>query len=98
MASPEVVGRGPRGSDETHAASGVQRPKGAQRLPLDEGHDVEQEAVRGARVEERQDVRVQQARGGLDLDYEPICAEHGGQFGLESLGATLRSWRRSSAR
>ena len=34
------------------------------------------------RVEQRQDVRMLQARRGLDLDQEPLGAEHGGELGL----------------
>ena len=57
----------------------------ADRLPFDVRHHIEEEPVRGAAVEERQDVRMLQARGGLDLHQEALGAEHGGEFGLEDL-------------
>ena len=54
----------------------------AQRLALDEGHDVVEEAVRRARVEQRQDVRVRERGGGLDLGDEALGAEDGGELRL----------------
>ena len=54
-------------------------------LALDEGHDVEQEAVGLARVEERQDVRVLEVGGELDLGQEPLGADHGGELGAQQL-------------
>ncbi len=57
----------------------------AQRLALDEGHDVEQVAVGLARVEERQDVRVLEIGGELDLGQEALGADHGGELGPEDL-------------
>ena len=61
----------------------------AERLAVDERHDVVEEAVGLARVEERQDVRMLQVRGGLDLDQEPLGADDGGQFGLQDLERDL---------
>ena len=58
-------------------------------LALDEGHDVVQEPVSLARVEEREDVRVAQGGGGLDLDDEAFGAEDGGEFGFEDLDRDL---------
>ena len=57
----------------------------AQCLAVDERHDVEEEAVRGTRIEERENVRVLQRRRGLDLDDEPFGAEDGGELGLQHL-------------
>src|ERR1019366_8213888 len=57
----------------------------AERLALDEGHDVEQEAVGRARVEERENVRVLQGRGGLDLHYKALGAKHRRQLRLQHL-------------
>ena len=57
----------------------------AERLAVDERHHVEQQAVRSPRVEERQDMRMLQARRRLDLGDEALAAEHGGEFGLEHL-------------
>ena len=56
----------------------------AERLALDVGHDVVEEAVRRARIEQRQDVRMLQRRRRLDLDDEPLGAEHGGELRLEN--------------
>ncbi len=61
----------------------------ANRLAFDEGHDVEQERVRRAGVEERQDVRMLQRCRGLDLDHEPLGSEHRGEFGLQDLDRDL---------
>ena len=68
-----------------HAELGLAVELVAQRLALDEGHDVKEKAVRRSRVEQRQDVRVLQRRRGLDLDDEPLGAEHGREFGLQHL-------------
>ena len=56
-----------------------------QRLTLDVGHDVEEERVRLARIKERQDVRVLEVRGGLDLSQEALGPDYGCQFGLQDL-------------
>ena len=58
---------------------------GPEGLAVDEGHDVEEEAIRRAAVEEGQDVRVLQRGGGGDLLDEPLGAEDGGEFGFEDL-------------
>ncbi len=57
----------------------------AERLALDEGHHIVEEPVGGAAVEEREDVRMLQRGGGLDLDHEPVGTEDGGELGLEDL-------------
>ena len=48
-------------------------------------HHVEQESVRVARVEEREDVRMLKVGGGLDLREEPARADDCGELGLEHL-------------
>ncbi len=68
-----------------HAQLGLAVELRAQRLAVDERHDVEEEAVGGAGIEERQDVGVLQRRGGRDLLDEPLGAEDGGELGLEDL-------------
>ena len=57
----------------------------AQGLPFDEGHDVEQEAVGLARIEQREDMGVLQVGRELDLGQEPLGADHGGELGAEYL-------------
>ena len=61
----------------------------AQRLALDVGHDVEQEAVRGARIEQRQDVWMLERRRGPDFDHESLGTKHGGELRLEDLQGDL---------
>ena len=61
----------------------------AQRLALDVGHDVEDQPVGLARVEQREDVRVLEVGGGLDLGQEPLGAEDGGQLGAQDLERDL---------
>ena len=58
---------------------------GSQGLPAHVWHDVEELSVRGAAVEQREDVGVLEARGGLDLAQEPLTAQRGGQLGMEDL-------------
>ncbi len=60
-----------------------------QRLALDVGHHVEEEAVGLTGVEEGKDVGVLQVRGGLDLGEEALGADDRGQFGLEDLDGDL---------
>ena len=59
------------------------------RLPLDERHHVEQERVGLPGVVQRQDVRVLQVGGGLDLGEEAVGADHRGELGLEHLESDL---------
>ena len=61
----------------------------AHRFALDERHHVEQEAVRDARIEERQDVRMLQIRRRLDLGEKALGADHGGQLGAQDLHRDL---------
>ena len=56
-----------------------------ERLPLHMRHDVEEESIRLARIEERQDVRVLQIGRRLDLGQEALGTDHRGQFGLQDL-------------
>lgn len=46
-----------------------------QRLPLDERHHIEEDVARAARIVEREDVRVTELRGDLDLAKEAPRAE-----------------------
>ena len=57
----------------------------AQGLALDVGHDVVEEAVGVAGVEDAEDVRMLEAGGDLDLAGEALGAECGGQLGAEDL-------------
>ena len=61
------------------------REAGAQRLAGDERHDVVEQAVGVAAVEQREDVRMLQARGGADLAEEAFAAEGGAEVGMEDL-------------
>ena len=67
-------------------------------LTLDVRHHVVEEPVGFTRIEERQDVRMLQIGGGLDLLDKPLGPERRGEFGLQDFSATLRSCFRSSAR
>ena len=58
-------------------------------LALDERHDVIEEAVGVARVDESQDVRVLQVGGGLDLGQEAFGADDGAEFGAQDLDRDL---------
>jgi len=53
----------------------------AQRLALDERHDVEEQAVRDARIEQRQDVGVGETGRHLDLAEEAVGAQAGAELG-----------------
>ena len=57
----------------------------AERLAGDERHHVIPQAVRRARVEQRQDVRMLQARRGADLAQEALTADRGAEIGVEHL-------------
>jgi hypothetical protein len=59
--------------------------EGAQRVAADVRHDVVQERVRLAGVDERDDVRMREPGGHLDLAAEPLRPEHAGQLGLQDL-------------
>ena len=57
----------------------------AERLALDVRHHIEEQPVGVARVEQRQQVRVLEVRGDLDLAEEPLDAEHGAELRIEHL-------------
>ncbi len=65
------------------------REPSAKALALDVRHDIENEAVGLARVEQSEDVGVLQVGGGLDLGEEPLGAEDRGQLGAEHLERDL---------
>ena len=60
-----------------------------ERLSLHERHHVEEEAVRLARIEQRQDVRMLEVGCRLDLGQESLGPDHRGQLGLEDLQRDL---------
>ena len=60
-----------------------------QRLALDVRHDVVGESVALTRVQQRQDVRMLQLRGDLDLAEEPARAQGGRQFRPQHLDGHL---------
>ena len=57
----------------------------AQRLALHIRHDIKEEPASLATVEQRQQIRMLQVRGDLDLAQEPLDAEHRAEFRLEHL-------------
>ncbi len=57
----------------------------AQRFAVDERHDVEQRAVGRTGVEEREDVRMFEMRGGLDLVEKPLGPDRRGDIPFEHL-------------
>ena len=58
---------------------------GAQRLTAHQRQGVVEEPVRGPGVDERQNVRVVEVGGDLDLGQEPLGAEYGAEVGAEDL-------------
>jgi hypothetical protein len=81
------LGRDTDGFVNAELGLAVQLP--TERLSLDVRHDVVQESVSRAGVEERQNVRVLEARRGLDFRDEALGAQHGGELGLEDLECHL---------
>ena len=57
----------------------------AQRLPFDVGHDVVQQPICVAGIEQRQDVRMVEPRGQRDLLEKAVRAHGGGEFGMQDL-------------
>ena len=57
----------------------------AKSVALDERHHVEEQAIRGAAVEQRQDVRMLQRRRRLDLSEEAVAADHRGEIRVKDL-------------
>ena len=53
------------------------------------GHDVVEEAVGFAGVDQAEDVRMLEAGGDLDLGEEAIAADDGTEFGVEDLDGDL---------
>ncbi len=60
-----------------------------QRLAVDERHDVIQERVGLARIEQRKDVRVLEIGGGRDFLHEAFGPEHRSEFGSQHLDRHL---------
>ena len=82
----ECVGNLARDSDRfVYGKLALARQPGAQRLAGDERHDVVEQTIRVARVEQRQDVRMLQARGRANLGEESLAAERGAEVGMEHL-------------
>ena len=61
----------------------------AERLALDVGHDVEEEAVGRTGIEQRKDVRMLEVRGRPDLGQKPVGADHRRELGPEHLDRDL---------
>ena len=61
----------------------------AERLAVDERHDVVRRAINLARVDQPQDVWVLQVGDGLDLAQEPLGADHRGELRPEDLDGDL---------
>ena len=61
----------------------------AQRLAIDERHDVEQEATRFARVVQRQDVRVLQVGRRANLGEKALGTERGGEIRVQHLDCDI---------
>jgi hypothetical protein len=57
----------------------------AERLPLDVGHHVIEETIDFARVVQRQNVRMIQSRGSLDLAQKAIGPQRSGKLGMQDL-------------
>ena len=71
---------------------------GAQRLAVDERHDVVQQPRRLARIEQRQNVGMLQIRRDPNLAEKPLGAEDGAKSAWSTLMATRRSCFMSRAR
>ncbi len=61
----------------------------SQRVALDVGHDVVEEAVGLARVVQREDMGVGQVGGDFDFTEEPFWTERGSEVGPENLDRDL---------
>ena len=57
----------------------------AEGFAFDERHDIEQVTPGGAGIEDRQDVRMLQGSGELDLPEKPLGPHSGREFGFEHL-------------
>ena len=60
-----------------------------QRLPLDERHDIVEDAVDGTGIEDRENVRVRQLGGDLDFAEEAVGAEGGAHLAAHHLDGDL---------
>ncbi len=70
---------------DVRGQSTLSRKPRPQRFAFDEGHHVPQHVIRASGVEQRQDVRVLQTGGELDLLEEPLGPEHGRELGVQHL-------------
>jgi hypothetical protein len=61
----------------------------AKRPALDVRHDIEHESIRLARVMERENVRVLQPRGGLDLRQKPLNSQRSGDVRMEDFDSDV---------
>jgi hypothetical protein len=52
-------------------------------MSVDEWHDVEEDSIHVARVEERKNVRMLEISGKLDLAEKSFCAECGATFAMK---------------
>ena len=68
-----------------HAELSVAVELRAQRFAVHERHDVIEEAVGLAAVEERENVRMLQVGRGTDLHQKPLGADRGSQLGAQHL-------------
>jgi hypothetical protein len=57
----------------------------SQTFALDEGHDVEEQSFRFARVEEGKKIRMLECRRDANLAQEPFSPEDGAELGIENL-------------
>src|SRR5438128_12629570 len=57
----------------------------AERFPFDVWGDVVEEIVRASRVEEREDVRMGEVRGDLNLTEKSLGTQAGGELGRKDL-------------
>lgn len=62
-----------------------------QRLALDVCHDVEEETVGFARLDDAEDVRMQQLRGDLDLAQEALTGHGAAELGAQNFDSDLTS-------
>ena len=72
-----------------HRELPVAAQPGAQRFPGHVRHDVVEQPVGLARVDQPEDVRVLEIGGDLDLGQEALAAEDGGELGVEDLDRDL---------
>ncbi len=61
----------------------------AQGLPAHVGHDIEEEAVGGSGIQQRQNVGMLQPGRGLDLAQEPLATQGRPEIGMQHLDSDL---------